>query len=59
MTLKLSNLNNVIETKTLIQNFRFNNPKHFSNSIILASFYSSRRVIRNAVFIFFLNVQGF
>ena len=42
----------VIETKTMNQGFRFNNPKHFSNSIIFVSFYSSRRVIKNAVFIF-------
>jgi hypothetical protein len=41
-----------IETKTINQGFRFNNPKHFSNSIILMSFYSSRRFIKNAVFIY-------
>ena len=32
--------------------FRFNNPKHCSNSIILVSFDSSRRDIKYAVFIF-------
>jgi hypothetical protein len=34
----------VIETKTLNQNFRFNNPKHCTISMILESFYSSRWV---------------
>ena len=42
----------VIETKTLISCFRFNNPKHCLNSIILVSFYSSRRDIKNAVLFF-------
>ena len=37
----------VIETKNMNQGFRFNNPKLFSNSIILSSFYSSRRVHDN------------
>ena len=46
----------VIETKTLISCFRFNNPKHCSNSIILVSFYSSRREIKICIY-FFSNVQ--
>jgi hypothetical protein len=37
----------VIETKTMYQGFRFNNPKHSSNSIIFVSFYSSHRDIKN------------
>jgi hypothetical protein len=42
----------VIETKTMNQGFRFNNPKQCSNWIILVSFDSSRRVIKNGIFLF-------
>ena len=38
----------VIETKTLNQNFRFNNPKQCSNWIILVSFCSSHLAIKIA-----------
>ena len=37
----------VIETKSLIHGFRFNNPKQFLNWIILVSFCSSHRVVKN------------
>jgi hypothetical protein len=37
----------VIETKTMNQRFRFNDPKQLSNSIILASFCSSHLAIKN------------
>ena len=37
----------IIETKSLIHGFRFNNSKQFSNSIILMSFCSSHLAIKN------------
>ena len=56
MTQKLSNLNIVLGywNENMNQNFRFNNPKQCSNWIILVSFYLSCRVIKNAIFIFFI-----
>ena len=47
----------VIETKTMNQGFRFNNPKYCSNSIILMSFYSSWRVIKNCYNVHFMKIE--
>jgi hypothetical protein len=41
------------------QGFRFNNPKHFQNSIILMLFYSSLRVIKKVILYFIPNCQDF
>src|SRR6185312_8564518 len=49
MTPKLSNLNIVLGylNENMNQGFRFNNPKQFSNCIILVSFCSSHLAIKN------------
>src|SRR3954447_15338317 len=39
------------------QGFRFNNPKQFSNWIILVSFYSPRRVIKNRYNVHFMKIE--
>jgi hypothetical protein len=51
---KLLNLKIVLghRKENMNQSFRFNNPKPFSNWIILVSFYSSCRVIKNDVVLF-------
>ena len=47
-----------IETKTLIQSFRFNNPKQFSNWIILVSFCSSHLAIKIAPMFILWNLKN-
>ena len=47
----------VIETKTLNQNFRFNNPKQCSNWIILVSFCSSHLAIKNCYNVHFMKIE--
>ena len=47
----------VIETKTLNQSFRFNNPKQFSNWIILVSFCSSHLAIKNCYNVHFMKIE--
>jgi hypothetical protein len=55
MAPKLSNLSNVLGywNENMNQDFRFYNPKQFSNWMILVSFYSSNRVIKKVFYAFF------
>jgi K+-transporting ATPase A subunit len=52
MAPKLSHLNIVLGylNENMNQNFRFNNPKQFSNWIILVSFFSSHLAIKITFF---------
>ena len=60
MTPKLSSLNIVLSywNENMNQNFRFNNPKQFSNWIILMSFCSSHLVIKNWYNIHYENLKN-
>ena len=59
MTQKLSNLNIVLGywKENMNQGFRFNNPKQYSNWIILVSFCSSHLAIKNCYNVHFMKIQ--
>jgi hypothetical protein len=58
MTPKLYNLNIVLGywNENMNQNFRFNNPKQYSNWIVLVSFCSSHLVIKNCYNVHFMKI---
>src|SRR6185312_13525271 len=59
MTPKLSNLNIVLsyQNENMNQNFRFNNPKQFSNWIIFVSFCSSHLAINNCYNVHLMKIE--